>query len=214
MIIIAIGAILLAILLFFWDLFVTWLSIFIAPLKNLEILWIIFPIWISWFFAEFFQEKQGTDFGNAISNGVVVLWVGIDWVRYIFRLTGTGELTFGLEFMIKIFISMVCFTYGLIIVIEGIKNNKFIPFIGRIREVTYVLVMFSPIMYDIIELTWKNLLAMIVFFPIFYILIEIIDRNTPTPKYMDQPSKQTTSSYMASPLSHLPQSKGIEDFKL
>jgi hypothetical protein len=167
---------------FFWSLFVTWLSIFIAPIKNPEMLWIIIPIWISWFFSEFFQEKLGTDYGNAISNGAVVLWVGIDWARYMFRLLEEGKLFFGWEFGIKLGLALICFAYGLIIIIAGIRTRKVVAFIGRIRDVTYVLVMFSPIIYDVIPLEWKPILAMIIFFPVFYIIIEIIDQNTPDPQ--------------------------------
>ena len=39
--------------------FVDWLRIFAAPFENPDMLWIIVPIWASWLFAEFFQEKKG-----------------------------------------------------------------------------------------------------------------------------------------------------------
>ena len=171
-----------SILLFFWSLFILWLSIFIAPFENLEMLWIIVPVWLVWFFSEFFQEKRGTSFGNAISNGVVALWVGIDWIRYLIRLIGEGEIDYGMQTYSKFFLSFIVFVYGLIIIIYGIKTRSYIKYIGRIREITYVLLMLSPVVYGIVEMHWKTALAMILFFPLFYYVIEIIDTRTPNPK--------------------------------
>ena len=75
--------------------------------------------------------------------------------------------------------------YGFSIIIFGIKTKEFVHIYGRIREVTYVFVMFSPIMYGIIELNWKFLLAILLFFPVYYFFIEMIDRLTPNPKVYD-----------------------------
>src|SRR3989344_2339350 len=69
--------------LFVWDLIKAGFHLFFISFMNKDTIWIIIPIWLSWFFAEFFQEKKGTSFGNAISNGVVPLWVGIDWMRQL-----------------------------------------------------------------------------------------------------------------------------------
>ena len=52
---------------YLWSLFLVWGGILIAPVLNPSLLWIIVPVWLSWFFAEFFQEKKSTSFGNAIS---------------------------------------------------------------------------------------------------------------------------------------------------
>jgi len=172
-----------AIFSFIWDMFKTWLSvIFVAPLKNLEMLWIIIPIWFNWFFAEFFQEKKGTSLGNAISNGGVLIWVGIDWVRYTLRLISEGSLKFGAVSVAKIALAALVLGMGIFIVIEGIKTKKFVHFVGRVRQTTYVLVMVSPIIYGVIPLSWKVFVAAVVFAPLFYYLIELIDRLLPEPK--------------------------------
>lgn len=198
------------VLLFLWDLFKDWLLIFISPFKKPEMFWIIIPIWISWFFAEFFQEKKGTSFGNAISNGVIPLFVGIDWGRYI-----TSQLTahlakFSYIIAVKYAICLIAIAYGLSIIIFGIKARQFVHFYGRIREVTYILVMFSPIVYGIIELNWKFLLSIVLFFPLFYYLIEIIDRMLPTPKIYeyDKGQQETSISGLGSDF-NLPSSSNI-----
>jgi len=166
----------------FWQLFLAWLSIFAAPSKDIEILWIIIPIYLNWIFTEIYQEKRITSFGNAISNGVVVLWVGIDWTRYLFRLIDNKRIFFGFDFYSKLALSILVFIYGITIIIYGMRGRRFVHFFGRIREISYILIMFSPIIYGIIKLTWYNLLAIVIFFPIFYLLIEYINYKVPDPK--------------------------------
>lgn len=178
----------LGVLLWIWSLFVIWLSIFIAPLKNLDMLWIIIPIWLNWFFAEFFQEKKGTSLGNAITNGGVMIWVGIDWSRYIVRLISDGTIHLGWLTFIKFVFAFVVLVIGLIIVLQGIKQKSFVHFAGRIRVVTYILVMFSPVIYGVLPLSWQVFLAIVVFAPLFYYLIELIDYYTPTPKAYEEKS--------------------------
>ncbi len=164
------------------NLFLYWLSIFVAPLKQPEMFWIIIPIWINWFFTEFFIEKYGTSFGNAIGNGVIPILASIDWARYLYRLLSEGiiELTFGV--FLKFSLSVAVFGYGVFVIISGIRIKKIVFYIGRIRWITYVLVMVTPIIYNVIKFNFRAFLAIILFFPLYYWFIEFFDRITPEPK--------------------------------
>lgn len=165
--------------------FVDWLKLFAAPLKNLDMLWIIIPIWGVWVFSEFFQEKKGTSFGNAITNGAVMLFVGVDWIRYIMRQIGSGSASFGVESATEIGISVVIIVTSLSIIILGIKGHSFVKVIGRARESTYVLLMFTPIIYGVVEFDFRILAIILAFFPFFYVLVEILDRILPNPQTFD-----------------------------
>jgi len=170
----------------FWYTLLRWFELFAAPIMHPELLWITIPIFLSWIAAEFFQEKLSTSLGNAISNGVVVLWVGLDWVRTIinkilFSLNGVARIDWSIE-ITKIVIATLVFLYGAIIIIDGIRAKEYIKFFGKIREVTYVLLMFTPVMYGVVPIEWRTFLAMALFFPIFYYVIEAIDVYTPDPK--------------------------------
>lgn len=184
----------LAVFAFFWELLKSWVYLFYVSFTNLDTIWIIIPIWLSWFFAEFFQEKRGTSFGNAISNGVIPLWIGIDWTRQL--TTQFLESNTSLTFLIfsKYIISALVIIYGLIIVAFGIKGREFIRYIGRIREVTYVLAVFTPIMYGLVALDYKYFLSIILFFPLFYLVIELIDRLTPEPKIYEKEMIKTETN--------------------
>lgn len=159
-----------------------WVALlFVVPFYNLQILWVIIPIWLGWFFAEFFQEKEGTSFGNAISNGAVAVWVGLDWMRYtingIIESSKFGFGTFG-----KLFAACAVLTYGVLIIYWGIKANKLAHILGRIREATYVLLVLSPFVYGVTDISLTLAIAILLGAPAFYFIIEYIDRLLPDPK--------------------------------
>jgi len=162
------------------DLLLPWLGLFAAPLKNFDMLWVIIPIYLGWILTEIYQEKKGTSLGNAISNGVIVLWVGIDWARQTVNAYLGKTLEIG--FFTKLSLAVMLFLYGFWVVKIGIETKKSTHIFGRIRMVTYVLLMFTPLFYGTTPLTWSILLAILIFAPVFYIIIEIIDRLTPNPK--------------------------------
>jgi hypothetical protein len=172
---------------YLWNLFTLWIStIFVAPFRHLDMLWLLVPIWLTWFFAEFFQEKLGTSMGNAITNAVVVVWGGIDCTRQTVRLISEGALAGFWNLFARFSLAVVLFIYGIMIIFFGLRGNKIIKYIGRVRGVTYVFAMFVPVFYNVMELTFDHILAAFLFFPVFYFAIEFIDKYAPNPKAVDQ----------------------------
>jgi hypothetical protein len=179
------------IVIYFWNLFVLWIeTIFVIPFKNWDMLWLLVPVWIAWFFAEFYQEKVGTSRGNAITNAVVVIWGSIDCTRQTARLIASKAITSGLQIFTRFALIAVIFAYGLIIVNLGMKGRKIVKYIGRVRVVTYVFVMFVPILYNTIPFSVEHLVAAIVFFPLYYGIIELIDRIAPNPQAIIEDLKE------------------------
>lgn len=170
-----------SVLTFFIDLFKDWISLFASPIHNVDMLWILIPVYLGWAFTEFYQEKKGTSYGNAISNGIIVLWVGIDWARTTFNLakvtTGVSSLL-----MTKFFISGLMFAYGMLIIVHAINTKSTSFYIGKIRLVTYIIVMFTPVFYDVVPLSFSVLLAIVLFFPLYYLIIEVLDFIVPDPQ--------------------------------
>lgn len=167
------------------DAFFDWLNLFVSPIKNLDMLWIIVPVWFVWLFSEFFQEKKGTSFGNAITNGAVMLFVGVDWIRYIIRQISSGAASLTSSSVTELVVSGIIIIASIAIILLGIKGNKIVKVIGRVRESTYVLLMFTPVIYGVVEFTFRNLFIILAFFPVFYLVIELLDRILPTPKTYD-----------------------------
>jgi hypothetical protein len=176
---------------YFWGLFLLWLkTIFIVPFENLDMLWLLVPIWLGWFFAEFFQEKVSTSRGNAISNAVIVLWGSIDCARQTVSLITEGTLKALWEIFLRFSIVGFLFCYGAFIVWLGVTSRNLVKYVGRVREVTYVFVMFVPIIYNAIPFSWEHVIAAIIFFPIFYAVIELIDMKTPNPRSVEDDIKE------------------------
>lgn len=170
---------------YIWNLFSLWIqTLFILPFKNPDMLWILVPLWLSWFFGEFFQEKLGTSFGNAISNAVVVLWAGVDCIRQTLDLMHAGEIYDSL--WIRFILCGLLITYGIIIIIYGTRTKDKVKRFGRIRDVTYAFAIMVPVLYNAAQLTWQHFLAAIIFFPIFHYTIQLIDLKTPTPKALQK----------------------------
>jgi hypothetical protein len=174
-----------AILAYIWSLVKTWGNLWAAPFQNLEMLWVIIPAYLNWWFADFFQEKKGTSLGNATSNAVIVLWAAIDWTRTSLRFF-KEQIISGWNLTANIGASVLVFFYGAWVVYEGIKGNKLTHYIGRIRVVTYIVLMITPLVYGVeLEIT-KSIIAMIAFFPVFYYLNELIEYLLPDPESIKQ----------------------------
>lgn len=182
-------------LIWIWQFLLVWLGIFGAYFRTFDLLWIGIPVFLSWFFAEFFQEKRGTSLGNAISNGVIPLWVGVDWARNLFSMLEIKEIALGFYFFLKLFLAVLMFSYGLWIIIEGIKAKRVTRFMGRVRVVTYFALVFTPIFYGKIDPSWQVFLVIFLFFLPFYYLIELIDTITPNPQSIEEEAKMEKIEY-------------------
>ncbi len=171
----------LAILGFFGNQILQWLYLFYIPFTELNIIWILVPIYLNWIVTEIWLEKRFTSYGNAISNGVIVLWVGIDWGRQITNTIVKGA-NYDLVLFIKMLLTLAILAYGIVIIIYGIKARRFIHYLGRVRVVTYFMLMFTPIMYGLVPADTWTFLRIFLFLPLFYFVIEIIDKITPDPR--------------------------------
>jgi hypothetical protein len=137
---------------------------------------------LNWIATEYLQERKKTDMGNAITNGVVALWVGIDWTRTLMSKYEGFDVSFAIKFAFCVFLLV----YGITIIILGLKGKRIVQFIGRIREITYFNYVFTPIIYGYYDVSWLTIAAIAVYFPIFYIIVEIIDRFLPKPGFEEE----------------------------
>ena len=106
-----------------WLLFKTWILIFISPIYprfEPDILWIIIPIWLNFVVTEIYQEKHGTNFGNAIQNGLVAALIGVDWMRYLTRTVTKSHAVWSHDTTLKYTVSILVFAYGCVVVYHGI----------------------------------------------------------------------------------------------
>lgn len=164
---------------YLWLLADRWLQFTFMPLKNPELLWLIVPVWLNWILTEYFQERKGTSFGNAIANGFVMFWVGLDFSRTI--VNNFAQKGFSALSLTHVGMTAIILAYGSLIMFEAIKGRKIAHLIGRIREVTYFSTIAIGVIYNAVVLDIHTIIAMAAFFPIFYIATEIVLRLLPTP---------------------------------
>ncbi|TAL51933.1 MAG: hypothetical protein EPN86_05705 [Nanoarchaeota archaeon] len=161
------------------EIFSRWISIFASPFHNPDMLWILIPTYAGWFITEFYQEKKGTSFGNAISNSIIPIFVGWDWLRTIYTGFNEKTLLIGWAAATKIVLAATMIFYGIYIFLSGLKLRRRVQFSGRIRVVTYVILMLTPLYYDVIPFDFTTFSSMLIFFPLFYFAIEIVDKIIP-----------------------------------
>ena len=180
-------------ILYFWGLFQSWLNLlFVTPFQNVNMLWLLVPVWLGWFFAEFFQEKFGTSMGNAMSNAVIIIWASIDCTRQTVSLITQGLLLGAGNIILRFSLLSLLLIYGITLIILGWRGNKIIEKIGRIREVTYLFVVLIPVFYNVIPFSIEYLISIILFFPLFYFVIELMDRYAPNPLPVKEDIEEAT----------------------
>jgi hypothetical protein len=160
--------------------FLGWLSLFTIPFVNENLLWIVIPVYLNWILAEFYSEKLGgVSYAGAITKGIVLIWVGIDWARKTTGFLNTDVLGVTL---FKYILCLVWVAFGIFLITQGVYKNKIVKFIGKSRNTTYLTLVFTPVLYNVIPVSLDVIFVIILFFPIYYLVIEIIDRIVPDPK--------------------------------
>lgn len=169
------------------DVFTGLLNVFfLGPASNLDVLYILVPVYINWLVNDYYQERRGTDLGNAAANGFTAIWVGIDWFRTMVPRSGLVKLfTFSWYFLaFKFLVAAIVIFYGITIMKYAVTGNKIATRIGRIREVSYVCIVFTPFVYDLIKTSTPSFFAflptfigILLFYPIFYYGAEYILNN-------------------------------------
>jgi len=163
---------------FITDVFTGLLNVFFfGPASNLDVLYILVPVYINWLVNDYYQERRGTDLGNAAANGFTAIWVGIDWFRTMIpRVGNLAAFKFAWYFLVfKFLVASIVIFYGITIMKYAVTGNKIATRIGRIREVSYVCIVFTPFVYDLIKTSTPSLssflptfIGILLFYPLFY----------------------------------------------
>ena len=154
------------------SLFQAFSTIFISTLTNIEIIWITYPIYITWFAMEFLVERKEIKYSHSLANSIIFSWVSIDWLRDLYL---NNELNDYNKLIITIFFLFL----SLFILIASIKRKKIAKLLGKTGFFSYFQIMFTPFIYGIIEFNYINFLSVIIFFPLIYIAVYVIDKLLP-----------------------------------
>lgn len=163
---------------YFWLLADRWLQFTFMWVKKPDLLWLIIPVWLNWLITEYFQERKGTSYGNAVTNGFVMFWVGLDSTRTIVENYAQKAVSVSLASVVMV---IMMFGYGTLVMHQAIQGKKIAHLLGRIREVTYLSTIAIGIINDAVTVDVHSIIALVVFFPVFYIGMEIFLRMLPPP---------------------------------
>ena len=154
------------------SLFQAFSTIFISTLTNIEIIWITYPIYITWFAMEFLVERKEIKYSHSLANSIIFSWVSIDWLRDLYLNNELNDYN-------KLIITLFFLFLSLFILIASIKRKKIAKLLGKTGFFSYFQIMFTPFIYGIIEFNYINFLSVIIFFPLIYIAVYVIDKLLP-----------------------------------
>jgi len=154
------------------SLFQAFSTIFISTLTNVEIIWITYPIYITWFAMEFLVERKEIKYSHSLANSIIFSWVSIDWLRDLYLNNELNDYN-------KLIITLFFLFLSLFILIASIKRKKIAKLLGKTGFFSYFQIMFTPFIYGIIEFNYINFLSVIIFFPLIYIAVYVIDKLLP-----------------------------------
>ena len=154
------------------SLFQAFSTIFISTITNVEIIWVTYPVYITWFAMEFLIERKELTYSHSLANSIIFSWVSIDWLRHLY-------LDHELNDYNKLIITLFFLFLSLFILIASIKRKKIAKILGKTGFFSYFQIMFTPLIYGIIEFNYIDFLSIIIFFPLIYITVYVIDKLLP-----------------------------------
>ncbi|AMD29758.1 hypothetical protein Nps_01500 [Candidatus Nanopusillus acidilobi] len=147
-------------------------TIFISTLTNIEIIWVTYPVYITWFAMEFLVERKELRYSHSLANSIIFSWVSIDWLRHLYLDNELNDYN-------KLIITLFFLFLSLFILIASIKRKKIAKILGKTGFFSYFQIMFTPLIYGIIEFNYIDFLSIIIFFPLIYITVYVIDKLLP-----------------------------------
>jgi len=154
------------------SLFQAFLTIFISTITNVEIIWITYPVYITWFAMEFLVERKEIRYSHSLANSIIFSWVSIDWLRHLYLDNELNDYN-------KLIITLFFLFLSIFILIASIKRKKIAKILGKTGFFSYFQIMFTPFIYGIIEFNYIDFLSVIIFFPLIYIAVYVIDKLVP-----------------------------------
>ena len=154
------------------SLFQAFSTIFISTLTNVKIIWVTYPVYITWFAMEFLVERKELRYSHSLANSIIFSWVSVDWLRHLYLDNELNDYN-------KLIITLFFLFLSLFILIASIKRKRIAKILGKTGFFSYFQIMFTPLIYGIIEFNYIDFLSVIIFFPLIYITVYVIDKLLP-----------------------------------
>ncbi|MBI2548067.1 hypothetical protein HYW21_01835 [Candidatus Woesearchaeota archaeon] len=142
-------------------------SVFSIPLRNLEEVWSIIPIYAEMVIGTLLGEDEMHS--NSVWCGFLLLWSSADWIRY-YIMKGISFSFSNLNWVIALSFGVV----GLLAFIVGFSKSFLSVVFGRYSIWGYFAIAFYPLQYMMIEISRENVIAILLFSVPFIIAYESI----------------------------------------
>jgi hypothetical protein len=150
-------------------------EIILSPATNILVMWSLIPVYINWFLNEVFFESEKHNFESAFTNGFAALWIGMDWLRVI--TVDFTEITLLFDF--KVIVSVVMVAYGLLIMVEAARGRSIAKYIGRVREISLLIIFLTPVIYSLMDLTVEMVFGGLVIYLLFSVIAFLASKLIP-----------------------------------
>jgi hypothetical protein len=150
-------------------------EIILSPMTNILVMWSLIPVYINWFLNEVFFESDRHNFQSAFTNGFAALWIGMDWLRVI--TVDFTEITLLFDF--KVIMSIIMVTYGLLIMVEAARGRSIAKYIGRVREISLLIIFLTPVIYSLMDLTVDMVFGGLIIYILFSVVAFIASKLIP-----------------------------------
>lgn len=145
---------------------------------------IVISLYINGIIVDKYQEERITQIGNAMSNGVTIMLTLIAWIPIIFLNSSNDLLVLG-----KLLFALFIFFYGFTIFLGGFFNQEYSIKYGKIRFITFILILFTLMFnFDNLFNFFFLLISIFIIFPIYYYLTTIELSVFPEPKKLNDNS--------------------------
>ena len=141
-----------------------------------DFLWIIVPIFFIGIITDKYQEEFGTSIGNAISNGALIIFTGFSWLQII---TSRFDFPPSITLSQSIF-ALLIIVYGFVIIASGFNTGRFAQVYGRIRVVTFMLIVFTMMVYVPLLYNFITIVLYVLLFPFYYAFITELIKILPS----------------------------------
>lgn len=159
-------------------------------LKDGSLWWFLAPIFLLWilleiYFGKYKKEKLG--WNTALGNGITLLWINIESMRYIFS---TRPDNFWIMFSV---ISLI-FAYSLMVIFFAFSHkitDKLEFLLGAVSPIYFLATISILWSHEALAITWWVLLDLVIIYLIIISIFAIIRKVLPE---AEQSSEETPSS--------------------
>ena len=175
----------------------------VLALNEANLLWIVVPIFFVGIVTDKYQEEFGTDLGNAISNGAMVIFTGFTWLQIIEMRINYPENFILSQYLFTAFIII----YGFAIMVSGFRKSEFALKYGRTRVLTFMLMFFSMMIYTPLMYNFVSILLFVLLFPFYYAFITELIKVLPNLDDTTPVKEKPTVNYENRKLIHIGKEK-------